>query len=125
MIHLRPSTTASRQSGGRKSATARVTLVSSPESTIFVNGKLASLYFQNNSTKEIIYYIDYLCVNKNERKKGITQQLIQTHEYNQSTVSKTQISFFKREGSVPLLVPFVKYKSIVFSMIYWTLQSIQ
>ena len=49
MIHLRPSTTASRQSGGRKSATARVTLVSSPESTIFVNGKLASLYFQNNS----------------------------------------------------------------------------
>lgn len=79
----------------------------------------APLTFQTKSQKENVYYIDNLCIDKTERKKGLACQLIQTHEYHQSSHSKTQISFFKREGRVPLLVPFVKYKCTVFSMVYW------
>ena len=37
------------QSGGRKTATARVKLVPGSGTTIIVNGKPASIYFQNNS----------------------------------------------------------------------------
>jgi hypothetical protein len=66
-----------------------------------------------------IYYIDYLCIDKEERGKKWAPQLIQTHEYNQSHESKTQVSFFRREGIVPLLVPFVKFQSTIFSMVYW------
>jgi len=69
--------------------------------------------------KKTIYYVDYLCIDKEERNKRLTPQLIQTHEYHQSHNSKSQISFFRREGNVPLLVPFVKFNCTIFSMIYW------
>lgn len=70
-------------------------------------------------SKKIIYYVDYLCIDESERKKRLTPQLIQTHEYHQSHDSKSQISFFRREGPVPLLVPFVKFNCTLFSMEYW------
>ena len=70
-------------------------------------------------TKMTVYYVDYLCVDIEERGKRITPQLIQTHEYHQSHHSKTQVSLFRREGSVPLLVPFIHFKCTVYSMIYW------
>lgn len=76
------------------------------------------LTFYGN-TEMIVYYVDYLCVDKDERGKKIAPQLIQTHEYNQSHNSKTQVSIFRREGNVPLLVPFVKFKCTIFSMVYW------
>ena len=45
-----------------------------------------------------VYYVDYLCVNKDWRKKNIAPQLIQTHEYNQSyNNKKICVSLFKRE----------------------------
>ena len=66
-----------------------------------------------------VYYVDHLCVDKEERRKKIAPQLIQTHEYHQSHNSKTQVSLFRREGNVPLLVPFIKFKCTIFSMVYW------
>lgn len=39
----------SSYSGGRKTATARVHLVPGSAGTLFINGKLASDYFQNNA----------------------------------------------------------------------------
>lgn len=73
----------------------------------------------HGKTKMTLYYVDYLCVNKQERGKRITPQMIQTHEYNQSHHSKTQVSLFRREGTVPLLVPFVRFRCTIFSMVYW------
>lgn len=70
-------------------------------------------------TTMTVYYVDYLCVDKKERGKKIAAQLIQTHEYHQSHNSKTQVSFFRREGNVPLLVPFIKFQCTIFSMVYW------
>lgn len=49
MMKLTKSVSESRQSGGRKTAKARVQLVPGPGTTVFVNGKSASEYFQNNA----------------------------------------------------------------------------
>ena len=55
----------------------------------------------NNGHKEAkfcAYYVDYLCVDINNRKKGIAPQLIQTHYYNQRHINKKiVVSLFKRE----------------------------
>ncbi len=64
-----------------------------------------------------VYYVDYLCVHKYHRKKGIAPQLIQTHEYNQSyNNKKIAISLFKREDELTSIVPLCNYKSYCFNM---------
>lgn len=48
MIKLQKSKILSKQSGGRKTARARVQLVPGSDGSLFVNGKPVSEYFQNN-----------------------------------------------------------------------------
>jgi len=67
------------------------------------------------------YYVDYLCVNKNYRKKGIAQQLIQTHHYNQRHVNKKiVVSLFKREEELTGIIPLCAYYTYGFSVEKWT-----
>ena len=67
------------------------------------------------------YYVDYLCVDKLFRKKGIAQQLIQTHHYNQSHINKKiVISFFKREDEITGIVPLCVYSTYGFNVDKWT-----
>ncbi len=67
-----------------------------------------------------VYYVDYLCVNKNWRKKNIAQQLIQTHEYNQShNNKKISVSLFKREEELTGIIPLTFYKTYCFDMKKW------
>tara|TARA_B100001093_G_C26840105_1_gene1020156 strand:- start:1377 stop:2552 length:1176 start_codon:yes stop_codon:yes gene_type:complete len=62
-----------------------------------------------------IYYVDYLCVHSQYRKKGIAPEIIQTHEYQQSHKNNSsQISLFKREGKITGIVPLTVYKSYQF-----------
>jgi hypothetical protein len=69
-----------------------------------------------------IYYVDYLCVNKNWRKKNIAPQLIQTHEYIQSHNNrKISVSLFKREDELTGIIPLTVYKTFCFSMKKWNL----
>jgi ribosomal protein S18 acetylase RimI-like enzyme len=53
----------------------------------------------NNNDKDAkfdAYYVDYLCVDKMFRKKGIAPQIIQTHEYNQRHLNKNiVVSLFR------------------------------
>jgi len=58
----------------------------------FISGRPleVKIYFKSYNSKSYkkceqfnVYYVDYLCVDKMSRKKGIAPQLIQTHEYNQ------------------------------------------
>lgn len=57
-----------------------------------------------------LYYVDYLCVKKSHRKKGIAEQMIQTHHYNQRRLNKdVQVSLFKREGELTGIVPLTCY----------------
>jgi hypothetical protein len=66
------------------------------------------------------YYVDYLCVDKNYRKKGIAPRIIQTHHYNQRRINKKiVVSLFKREDELTGIVPLCVYSSYGFSMKKW------
>ena len=66
------------------------------------------------------YYIDYLCVDKNNRKKGIAPQVIQTHHYNQRHINKDiLVSVFKREEVLTGIVPLCVYDTYGFSVKKW------
>ena len=67
------------------------------------------------------YYVDYLCVDKGFRKKGIAPQLIQTHHYNQSHINKNiSVSLFKREDELTGIVPMCVYTTYGFPVTKWT-----
>ena len=78
----------------------------------------------NNGEKNAkldVYYVDYLCVDKNFRKNGIAPEMIQTHEYNQRHLNKSiAVSLFKREGELTGIVPLVAYSSFGFHVNKWS-----
>uniref|UniRef100_A0A6C0EUU4 glycylpeptide N-tetradecanoyltransferase n=1 Tax=viral metagenome TaxID=1070528 RepID=A0A6C0EUU4_9ZZZZ len=78
----------------------------------------------NNGDKDAVfdaYYIDYLCVDKSFRKKGIAPQIIQTHHYNQSHLNTNIcVSLFKREDELTGIVPLCVYSTYGFSVDKWT-----
>jgi hypothetical protein len=78
----------------------------------------------NNNTSSSsfdAYYVDYLCVDKMHRKKGIAPQIIQTHHYNQSHANKSiSVSLFKREDELTGIVPLCVYSTYGFSVDKWT-----
>ena len=78
----------------------------------------------NNNDKDAkfdAYYVDYLCVDKMFRKKGIAPQIIQTHEYNQRHLNKNiVVSLFKREDELTGIVPLCVYSTYGFSVNKWT-----
>ena len=78
----------------------------------------------NNGDKEAkfrAYYVDYLCVDKLNRKKGIAPQLIQTHHYNQRHINKNiSVSLFKREEELTGIVPLCVYTTYGFPVTKWT-----
>ena len=67
-----------------------------------------------------VNYIDFLCINKNFRKKNIAPQLIQTHEYNQCHLNHNIcVSLFKREEELTGIVPITVYTTFCFNMGKW------
>jgi hypothetical protein len=67
------------------------------------------------------YYVDYLCVDKLHRKKGIAPQLIQTHDYNQRHLNQNiVVSLFKREDELTGIVPLCVYSTYGFPVDKWT-----
>ena len=78
---------------------------------------------QNSNSKDAkfdAYYVDYLCVDKMYRKKGIAPQIIQTHEYNQRQLNKNiVVSLFKREDELTGIVPMCVYSTYGFSVDKW------
>ncbi len=78
----------------------------------------------NNGSKEAkfrAYYVDYLCVDKLYRKKGVSPQLIQTHHYNQRHINKNiVVSLFKREEELTGIVPLCVYSTYGFPVTSWT-----
>ena len=78
----------------------------------------------NNGRKEAkfrAYYVDYLCVDRSNRKKGIAPQLIQTQHYNQRHINKNiVVSLFKREEELTGIVPLCVYSTYGFPVTTWT-----
>lgn len=82
--------------------------------TIFINANKKVEQFD-------IYYVDYLCVDFLQRKKGIAPQIIQTHHYNYSHSNKNiLVSLFKREEELTGIVPLCFYYTYGFSVMKWT-----
>jgi len=76
---------------------------------------------KNNNIKFDAYYVDYLCVDKLYRKKGIAPQLIQTHHYTQRHSNKNiVVSLFKREDELTGIVPLCIYSTYGFHVNTWT-----
>jgi hypothetical protein len=76
----------------------------------------------NNKVDAIFdaYYVDYLCVSNDYRKKGIAPQIIQTHHYNQRHINKNiVVSLFKREDELTGIVPLCAYSTYGFSVTKW------
>jgi len=70
-----------------------------------------------NNQKMNAYYVDYLCVDSDHRKKNIAPQMIQTHHYYQRHLNKNiTVSVFKREGKLNLAIPICVYTSYGFSI---------
>ena len=64
-----------------------------------------------------VYYIDNLCVNPVNRKKGIAPEMIQTMYYRISRENpKVNAYLFKREGQLNSIVPLVRYDTYVFDL---------
>lgn len=81
---------------------------------IMINNGYKNAYFD-------AYYVDYLCVDKLHRKKGIAPQLIQTHYYNQRQLNqKMVVSLFKREDKLTGIVPLCVYSTYNFPVDTWT-----
>lgn len=79
--------------------------------TIYNGGKDAAFY---------AYYVDYLCVDKANRKKGTAPQVIQTHYYNQRHMNKKiHVDLFKREGELTGIVPLCVYSTFGFYTGNW------
>jgi len=82
--------------------------------------KIMNYYNSRKDSIFDVYYVDYLCVQKNWRKKNIAPQLIQTHEYNQSHLNKNiSVSLFKREEELTGIIPLTVYKTYCFNMRNW------
>jgi len=76
---------------------------------------------QKKDSKFRVYYVDYLCVDKLHRKKGIAPQIIQTHHYNQRYINKNiYVSLFKREDELTGIVPLCVYSTYGFSVNKWS-----
>ena len=64
------------------------------------------------------YYVDYLCVDSDHRKKNIAPQMIQTHHYYQRHMNTNiYVSVFKREGNLNMAIPICIYTSYGFSIL--------
>jgi hypothetical protein len=70
----------------------------------------------NNEVK--VDYVDFLCVHKEDRKKGLAQKIIYSHYYNARKCDGGPVFLFKREGIINFIVPLTVYNANVFSLKY-------
>lgn len=71
-----------------------------------------------NKNNIIVNYVDFLCIHKSYRKKGLAQNIIYSHYFNVRKDKASSIFLFKREGSINFIVPLTIYIANVFSLKY-------
>ena len=67
-------------------------------------------------TSDLIYFIDYLCIDRERDRTKISRLLLQTHEYNQRINNPTVlISLLKKEIDLfEGIIPLVKYNTLTY-----------
>ena len=82
------------------------------------------LYCFLNSKQLPLNYVDFLCVNKEKRKKGVAPKIIYTHTTQLRKNSKSVVFLFKRENDISLpIVPLSTYYTYGFDTKYWKYSS--
>jgi hypothetical protein len=71
-----------------------------------------------NDNKVKIDYVDFLCVHKKHRKKGLAQKIIYSHYRNARKDGAGPVFLFKREGVINFIVPLTVYNASVFPLKY-------
>lgn len=72
-----------------------------------------------DQTKIKINYVDYLCVDKQHRKKNYAPKQIFTHLYHLQNMGNDFVCFFKRENKSNAIVPFTTYFNYQFKIDNW------
>ena len=62
-----------------------------------MTSRLLNVSIDNNEFTT--YYVDYLCVHKDNRKQGVAQQIIQTHDYYQRNNTVVPTSFLNEKDN--------------------------
>jgi hypothetical protein len=71
------------------------------------------MYVTINKNTMPVYYVDNLCIHKDNRNKGIAPILIQTHYHNLRNLNKNiKVCLFKREGEMTAIVPLTVFDTI-------------
>lgn len=68
--------------------------------------------------EQLVYYTDFLCVNREHNQRKINRHLLQTHEYNQRLQNpKSAITVIRQETDLFAgVVPFVQFKAHTFHL---------
>lgn len=82
-----------------------------------ITGRQLSVNIKHKKFK--CYYVDYLCIHKEYRKRGYAEKMIQTHEYYQRKNTNIKVSLFKKETNLHLIVPLVVYKTYKYDIEFW------
>jgi len=78
------------------------------------------LYCYLDSKDIPLNYVDFLCVHKKKRKKGVAPKIIYTHTTQLRKKSKSVIFLFKRENDISLpIVPLTTFYTYGFDTKYW------
>lgn len=74
--------------------------------------------FSYNGEQHTIYFVDFICVNRELDKKDIMRRLLQTHDYRIRIREPIKISLLKKEGE-PYhgVVPIIKHQSYVYDIL--------
>ena len=80
-----------------------------------ISSKSLNIKFKNLNTFPI-YYVDNLCVNKLDRKKGIAPQAISTLYYDLRHNTNIKTYLFKREGQLTGIIPLTVFDQHLYSV---------
>ena len=96
-------------------------LIINPNASGCVTSRAFNMFYRPTLSEstyitENIYFIDYLCVNRNRDITKLNRMLLQTHEYNQRIQNPNiKISLIKKEINLfEGIIPIVKYKTITY-----------
>lgn len=69
------------------------------------------------------FLVDFMCVSKEYRRKGLAEQMIQTHLYQQvKQQPNIKTCFFKRETNLTLIIPLVIFNAYCYDITKWNLK---
>lgn len=81
-----------------------------------VSSRPMEFFYQGE--KQDIYYVDFICVNRELDRKDIMRRMLQTHDYRVRIREPIQISLLKKEGEPYRgVVPIIKHKSYVYDIL--------